>query len=739
MPTYEEFADAVGLKNWPLWLTIVVLIAIIFLRDTKLLQYVESKLVALAIAFAKLFRLSARGARKARLQSQINALLENLDEADQLSHNRVALRWITRQSVSSREDDRVVLVVPSIGVGAPRLTAPLREFFSLTHLLGVKQYVPASLSSALDDVACLDLLRVGDKAFEAREYGRDILKEEPRDPSLNLMLTLQQGGHWRSFVSPELRSLDARVSDEIAPVGVEEEIRNFLGFAGTVALRQIGEPIEMRHTGKWIDVFVLIVGKAEKVARSAAQSYVTFLARFLSASKPGSIYVTGPAVNAKVMRLVRKFLEENGYRKTSQIEGEVALVTATGRATVATQTITLRTAPGAVEDQAPAIPFVPRPLPAEGERGVGFMCLVTEWNGERGRCRPLDHPSIDARLSGSDLLDGGQELHVGDIIMGDLVTRASGVRALVSVLSLADSAQSDDDEVTEVLVTPAAEPTLHRNFYDDPGRGVECVVKWYNGAEEYGFLIPLESPAESVYFNRDGILIGGPDFDSGDHVLADIQSNDAGPGLRATAVIRLESLADAVQWDGGEQEPYAATGILFGERGFVRRYSSAQSIGSIMPAERPSESVFFHLERCVNPPQEIRLGMPVSFDVRRNAAGELQARAVGFMRVASARFEGDDLPDLYVTGTVEEPHKPPTVAGELTPLTLGWVKYYNRARGFGFVAPVGSPSTEYWFHVSEWLTHEDLPSAGQEVCFIGTLSTEGQLQARSVERQEWAA
>lgn len=835
MPSWEQIVELFGLDKWPLWGLIGILIVLLLLRDTKLLQYFEEKLVQIGIVLARTFRLGAKGLRKKRLQVAMNQVLRNLDSSSELSHRRVALRWASPGAQSVREAERVIIVLPSIDKGSGRLLGPLREFVGLTHIQNLRRYFSDAFASVLDDIACLDLLVRSGKDFEARELGRVLATDRDRDAMLPLLLGTQKAGFWRSIAAPELAHLDQTIELEIAPQEVESDVRDFFGFVGTIARRPLGEEIELRYAGRWLHVLVLIVGKAEKVARGEAVAYISFLSRMLTSARPRSVYVTGPAVNSRVMRNVSHYLGREGYASAEDLENDTLVVAGANRFTIKTRTIAMRLdveVPKASQESV----YVPKPLPEAGERISNFLAVLTHWTDDDAYCRLADHPSVSLRFRRS-ILVGGRELTSGAPLYCDLVGTGSGHYGVIAAVSIAESevGQSRGVVVDDDFIVPAEfarqEPLSSLLANDDEaGRALRCFVKYLKADEGYGFLVPAQWPEESVFFGRGEVVVGWGEMSVGAEVLADIRQNDRGPGLKGFGVISLASLAwlasgkgesvaltrlqpgeyravfcllkyfneeqnfgfltpasnpedsvyfagDAVvAWsrerevgdhviadfrsndiDGGFRATsvffvsalvaedglsdllktptkFPADAILSGQAGYVRSFAAPKSLGFIAPSEAIGESVFFHLDRCVNPPKQVRRGMPVIFDAIRNDSGDLQASGVAFVRVEVPRYPGDELPSLYETPSpIALKHEPPLAAGELVGPVVGLVKHYNVERGFGFVSPVGSPSVDYFFRYKDWLGPTGSPIKGELVSFMATLSPDGNLQARSVE------
>ena len=835
VPSWDQIVALLGLDRWPLWVTIAVLIAFFLLRDTKLLQYFEEKLVQLGVVLAKAFRLSARGLRKKRLQIAMNQVLQNLEDASEFSHRRVSLRWASSGARSVREADHVVLVLPRIETGSQRLLSPLREFLSLTHLTNLRIYLSAAFASVLDDIACLDLLVRSDRGFEARELGRILATDLDRDAMMPLLLETQRAGFWRSIAAPELVQLDGSIGREVAPLHVERDVREFLGFVGTVARRPLGEEIELRHAGRWLNALVLIVGKAEKVARGEAVAYISFLTRLLLVARPRSVYVTGPAVNSAVMKSVAHYLEREGYSRAGDLESETLVVAGPNRIEIKTRTITMRSS-GADSMPLQESVYTPKQLPAAGERVSNFAAILTDWNEEYAFCRLADHPSISLRFRRSTLV-GGSELKSGAPLYCDLIGTDSGRYRVVSAVSIAES---DAGAVAEFVVNDdfivptefASQQSLASLLEadDKAGRAIRCFVKYVNEEDGYGFLVPAEWPEESVFFGRSDTVVGWDGLAIGAEALADVRQNDRGPGLRGFGVVSLVTLAELVAGDVdsialarlqpgeykavfclvkyfneeqnfgflvptsnpaesvyfsgdavvawsteqkvGEQvvadfrsntldDGFHATSVFFisarmneeefaqrfetqmrfpadaplnGLAGFVRSFFPAKSLGFITPSSAIGEQVFFHLDRCINPPMELRRGMPVTFDAIRNDKGELQANAVAFIRLDTPRYLGDELPSMYELPERAKPlHAAPATAGELVGPVPGLIKHYNSERGFGFVSPLENPSVDYFFHHKDWLGPGESPTKGEAVSFMGTMSLDGKLQARNVE------
>lgn len=60
---------------------------------------------------------------------------------------------------------------------------------------------------------------------------------------------------------------------------------------------------------------------------------------------------------------------------------------------------------------------------------------------------------------------------------------------------------------------------------------------------------------------------------------------------------------------------------------------------------------------------------------------------------------------------------------------LGWVKWFNEAKGYGFIAPADR-GTDIFVHIS---SVRNIPEAGDQVSFVVGKGRDGRLGAQKVE------
>lgn len=65
-------------------------------------------------------------------------------------------------------------------------------------------------------------------------------------------------------------------------------------------------------------------------------------------------------------------------------------------------------------------------------------------------------------------------------------------------------------------------------------------------------------------------------------------------------------------------------------------------------------------------------------------------------------------------------------------MTKGQVTNFNELKGFGFIKSDGNDGCDYFFHISEWQSHENTPIKGDLVEFIPGTGRDGRLRAERV-------
>lgn len=240
----------------------------------------------------------------------------------------IKVKWVTEKDEAFLEKDQVVVLMRHHQNNARNLATACYLFMSEGLLPSQRLLIDDETMEAVEMVVAEkalisrnrpDALRILDSEFVAA-----IVKTQPRVAILyRTVKGLEPNGMLTTVFLPEIAELAIR-SGGTAPVGVKEEVRDFLSFLQMYVERTRGQNLPSNvFEGRYLRVGIILVGAYQKVRREYVAPYVQAITFSISRLAHRDYLLAIGKTNVMVAREAGAIAQEAGLGRVKAERGYI--------------------------------------------------------------------------------------------------------------------------------------------------------------------------------------------------------------------------------------------------------------------------------------------------------------------------------------------------------------------------------------------------------------------------------
>jgi hypothetical protein len=251
-----------------------------------------------------------KSAVKLDLQGNINDYVKKVSKIiPTLERERVKVEYIdkTQDRKGFIDNNQVVLMLRRDDPKDLNFVHGAFLFVSTSLLFKAKRYISQSQRDALD-------LYVTTRLIEKEKPQRvDYFLEEYLHPKIqdcgserkkyyDQLIIIDEGGYFYTILLEELNSLGGKVFGGRRDDKIIVDVRELIKFLEQISKRAVGtEDVDLDFQGEYCKASVVIVGKAETIARDASAPYIKFICDKLYPQNVDNVYLVGNIINKDVI------------------------------------------------------------------------------------------------------------------------------------------------------------------------------------------------------------------------------------------------------------------------------------------------------------------------------------------------------------------------------------------------------------------------------------------------------
>jgi len=273
-----------------------------FEKWVSMLGYVLSKL-------GGIFRHFHKRAVQLDLQGNINSYVKKISKViPTLEIERVKVKYVDNKQdrKSFIENNQVILMLHRDDPKDLNFVHGAFLFVSTSLLHKAKRYISQSQRDAIDLYVTTRLIEKEKPQrvdYFLEEYLHPNLKDgnSDRKKYFDKLSIIDEGGYFYPILLEELNSLGGKIFGGRKDDRIIIDVRNLIDFLEQVSQRTVGIEDVLDFQGEYCKASIVIVGKADTIARDASVPYVKFIRTKLYPQEVDNVYLIGNVKNQEII------------------------------------------------------------------------------------------------------------------------------------------------------------------------------------------------------------------------------------------------------------------------------------------------------------------------------------------------------------------------------------------------------------------------------------------------------
>lgn len=220
---------------------------------------------------------------KNKVEAYINTVMNEFDNACKgATQYPMKLVWVTKEVVprSYIERERVIVRLRYKDPAYLNVVASATAYCRAGLLPDTRQYIHKPLARAIDlevvdTILNRNKMREGQRYFRSQVLPSEFQKYEDIQPWFDILRDLEDQGHFRRILLPELVRYPIKARYEVSNTSHPNEINNFVYFLRDIAASLPGGEVNLDYIGRRLQVGVIIVGMPKKLQLKGHVPYLS--------------------------------------------------------------------------------------------------------------------------------------------------------------------------------------------------------------------------------------------------------------------------------------------------------------------------------------------------------------------------------------------------------------------------------------------------------------------------------